>query len=349
MQFSQVIDYIVVRAGEYVTVDDVRDDLGLSVERLWNMLDPDIAFYEEYYPLIKRFNIVVASSNGGGGTYDFNYDPHNTGYIGATFPKPSITQTGTPGTTLYGYQVFALDEYGKIISASLGATTVFGAAILSGTDSNVISWEPFENAVEYHVYRYVTRGTPNTNGLIWCGTPTTMIDTGLTGNRQLPPNIYGTPPTNITRCVPTGFRQNIINWSTFKTTRGFPGQFGRVPIPRQVVPVYRDGHLTLTEPGTMDVEAVYNPRARFKMYDSNQQLVDVLIPDLNISSGNHFLLDLLYGRFMVSLGSMRTSFIHTDQAITTSGEKMIEMGEEAIKTAKEEIYASQDISRTIRL
>ena len=342
MLFSEIVSYCLNRSGQFITGE--LSELNLTMEQVWYTLDQDIQNYERFFPLIKKYNIVIHTSPSGACTYDYTADPNNPG-IFTLLPAPQLVLNGDQGSTLYGYQVFGLDEYGNVMAATMCTSTSLGAFTLTSTDSITLSWAPMMDAVSYAVYRFVTAGGTNTTGKIWEGTTNTMTDTGLVGDRTKLPHVLGNMPERITKIVPVGFRQNMTNWNTFKRQRGFPGQMGRVPTPRLIRPDWRAPILYMSEPGQMDIEATYKRYRRFT-YDTQGKLLDVDIQDLE---GEKTLLDILYAQFLIMLGNLFTAFDHTDMPITTNGAALVEQGNDMYKAALELMYDRKDISRAFRL
>lgn len=63
----------------------------------------------------------------------------------------TVTNTGTAGTTTYGYRVAALNSQGSTI-ASTEVTTTTGNATLDANNYNVVTWNPVIGARLYRVY-----------------------------------------------------------------------------------------------------------------------------------------------------------------------------------------------------
>ena len=106
---------------------------------------------------------------------------------------PTVTPTGTVGTTSYTYTITALDGAGGETVASTATTTTTGNAILDATNYNALSWPAVTGASSYSVYRTASAGTPATTGKIGTVTTTSLNDTGLAAS--------GTSPTATTAYV----------------------------------------------------------------------------------------------------------------------------------------------------
>ena len=100
---------------------------------------------------------------------------------------PTVAQKagGTPGTTHYGYKIVALNAAGHSAASSEGTDTL-GAATLSSTDAEEISWTAVTGATSYDVYR-TTGGA--TQGKIGNSTTTSFEDTGLTADASTAPTV----------------------------------------------------------------------------------------------------------------------------------------------------------------
>jgi hypothetical protein len=91
-----------------------------------------------------------------------------------TLPAPSaptVTPTGTVGTTGYTYTVASISYNGVWSAASTGTATSTGNATLSTTNYNKITWTVVAGAVRYAIQRSVSSGTPSTTGFIGYATP----------------------------------------------------------------------------------------------------------------------------------------------------------------------------------
>jgi hypothetical protein len=121
-------------------------------------------------------------------------------------PSPvlaAITNTGTPGTSIWSYVVIANYADGSKSLASSVATTATGNATLTGTNYNVLSWAD-TGATSYDVYRTASGGTPSTLGKITTTASLTYNDQGAAGDGSAVP-LIGIPsnypiefgPTNI--------------------------------------------------------------------------------------------------------------------------------------------------------
>jgi len=118
--------------------------------------------------------------------------------VGQPLP-PTVAQMpgATAGTTTYGYKLTATNLLGET-EASLEGTIATGAAELSMSQGNVITWSPATNAAGWKLYR--TTGGASPPRLIFETTdPTvrTYTDTGALGTAVTPPvtNTTGTPAT----------------------------------------------------------------------------------------------------------------------------------------------------------
>ena len=90
---------------------------------------------------------------------------------------PAVTPQGTSGTRTWQYYVVAANANGNSWAGATGQTAT-GAATLSSTSYNRISWAPVAGATQYKVMRLASGGTPATTGLIATTAATTFNDTG---------------------------------------------------------------------------------------------------------------------------------------------------------------------------
>lgn len=89
----------------------------------------------------------------------------------------TVTPTGTPGTTTWGYAITAINAVGETIACTevLAAT---GNAVLSSSNYNALAWTAVTGATSYGVYRKTAGGTPATTGLIALPTTNSYNDQG---------------------------------------------------------------------------------------------------------------------------------------------------------------------------
>ncbi len=102
--------------------------------------------------------------------------------------QPTVTRTGTSGTSTYGYRVTALDGTGETLPSTERTITIANAT-LSVTNYNVITWVQVPGAVQYKIYRTQSNGTPATLGHIGTvtgGVTTSFSDTGIAATTAAP-------------------------------------------------------------------------------------------------------------------------------------------------------------------
>src|ERR1035437_3898888 len=108
---------------------------------------------------------------------------------------PTITNTGTPGTTNTVYQIVALLADGSTTTADNAGYTATANATQDGDNFNHLEWAAVPGAYSYDVYRVVTDATsPATTGKINTNPVIVLIfdDTGHEGGGQpLPENNTG--------------------------------------------------------------------------------------------------------------------------------------------------------------
>ena len=97
---------------------------------------------------------------------------------------PTITNSGTTGSTTYTYTVTASNSAGETV-ASAGGSTTTGNATLTSTNKNIVTITYVNGATSYNVYRTVGGATQGKIGTI---TPATTVlnDTGLTASGSSP-------------------------------------------------------------------------------------------------------------------------------------------------------------------
>jgi fibronectin-binding autotransporter adhesin len=102
---------------------------------------------------------------------------------------PTITKTGTAGTSTYGYKVTALDGLGESLPSVEGSIST-GFSPLDATHFTTVTWATVGGAFQYKVYRTTVSGggSPATTGLIGtvAATVTSLNDTGLAASGSAP-------------------------------------------------------------------------------------------------------------------------------------------------------------------
>lgn len=94
---------------------------------------------------------------------------------------PTVTAHGATGTRTWQYYIVAVNANGN---SELGPMTAIsdGAATLSTTSFNRLSWPAVPGATSYRVMRFASGGTPSTTGPIAQISGTTLDDVGLTSS-----------------------------------------------------------------------------------------------------------------------------------------------------------------------
>ena len=67
---------------------------------------------------------------------------------------PTVTPTGTAGTTTYNYMLVGRDSLGRSTAGGIVGATLTGNATLSATNYNALSWTAVPGATSYDVYKY---------------------------------------------------------------------------------------------------------------------------------------------------------------------------------------------------
>lgn len=101
-----------------------------------------------------------------------------TGAPPAAPAAPVVTPRGPTGNRTWQYYIVACNGGGNSQTGAIAATTT-GAATLSATSYNRLSWAAVPGATSYRVMRYAAGGAPATTGQIAVTTATTLDDTGL--------------------------------------------------------------------------------------------------------------------------------------------------------------------------
>jgi hypothetical protein len=140
-------------------------------------------------------------------------------------PQPVITPVGGSATA-YSYALVAVSVNGTYSAIGTAGSTSTGAATLSTTAYNVITWTPVADAAGYIVLRTASAGTPATTGAIGYVLAGTSVfnDTGL----AIQPNTSATQafPRTAAPATPTvvqvaGATAGTATWS-YKVTAILP-------------------------------------------------------------------------------------------------------------------------------
>lgn len=99
--------------------------------------------------------------------------------------SPTVTPTGTSGSAAWYYVVTALNSEGETTASGIGMTAA-GAAVLSATNYNALTWAAVTGASAYNVYRSTT-GAAGTFNLIASPVGNSYDDTGATATAPVPP------------------------------------------------------------------------------------------------------------------------------------------------------------------
>jgi hypothetical protein len=113
--------------------------------------------------------------------------------IKAPTVAPVLTHGGAVGSTLYGYQITAINGLGETTPSPQGTSAV-GNATLSGTNWNIISWQAVEHCTGYKIYR-TTGGVVPTLLATLASTTLVFHDIGQTGTAVAPPTTNTTGGT----------------------------------------------------------------------------------------------------------------------------------------------------------
>ena len=98
---------------------------------------------------------------------------------------PTVVPQGTTGSTTWGYKVSALSDTGEALCSS-ETQIANGAATLSSTDYNTVSWSEVVGAVSYNVYRSTAGGTPSSIGLLFSTSELSYDDKGAVASGSEP-------------------------------------------------------------------------------------------------------------------------------------------------------------------
>ncbi len=137
-------------------------------------------------------------------------------------PTPTVTPTGGSATT-WSYALVAIGANGTYSAIGTAGTTTTGAATLTASAYNTITWTPAPDAVGgYYIVRTAAGGTPNTVGTIGqvgYGVAT-FTDTGLavqSGTSATQPFVRPATPSTPTVVQVTGATAGTTTW-TYKVS-----------------------------------------------------------------------------------------------------------------------------------
>lgn len=84
MRVTEIARYLFIRNGQYVTGE--LSSIDLSLEKFWICIEPEITKFEEYFPLVKNFNVNMTGVSPV--VYDFSFDTNNVGYDATFWENP---------------------------------------------------------------------------------------------------------------------------------------------------------------------------------------------------------------------------------------------------------------------
>lgn len=90
---------------------------------------------------------------------------------------PTVTPHGAAGTRTWQYYLVAVNSNGNSETGPIAATAT-GAAVLSSTNYNRLTWPAVPGATSYRVMRFASGGTPAATGQIASTSATTLDDVG---------------------------------------------------------------------------------------------------------------------------------------------------------------------------
>lgn len=331
LKLTQLAKYLMTRSGQYMTGFGTLADLNISLERLWFLVQPELQRYQDRIPLEKKFEI---DNTGTTGAYSFVDDPNNTNLI-TQMQLPTLVSNPTGGSTSRSYIVAALDKNGVPIGVTQTITTDTAPAILDSGNSITLTWNPFGTAASYSVYRVT--GTPG-GGFIGNTTGTTFTDQGNAAvYGQIPLFNRGNTPIMISEAIPLDVFGNILGAAAAtlyaNMAGGAVGGFSGIGQPGHLVqneailyPYNADlGLLIISTAGRFSITAYY-PYTVYEVYDTNKDLLEVMMPELDLSKEKF--LDLVYARFLEIVGLQLSSFEYPELNIKTNGNYMVKRGGE---------------------
>jgi hypothetical protein len=152
------------------------------------------------------------------GRTNFN-NPDGVSIIGVlpSAAAPTVTPTGGTAST-WAYKIVARSANASAAASAAGQTTT-GAATLTGSAYNTITWTAVPSAIYYDVYRTTAATSPTTTGLIGtvyasAALPTTFVDTGLAGDGSTAPTVNTTGALELA----TVFDINVIGLAPVQNT-----------------------------------------------------------------------------------------------------------------------------------
>lgn len=116
MLLTELITDVFTRSGQYISVDPdlgELDSIDLKMEPFWRMVYTELKYFQQYFPLEKRFNIEISS--GYGNFYSFATDVHNVGYVDNLTPgePPEHLSQITPVGAIQLFNILANAKFGQ--------------------------------------------------------------------------------------------------------------------------------------------------------------------------------------------------------------------------------------------
>jgi hypothetical protein len=132
---------------------------------------------------------------------------------------PTVTSHGVAGTRTWQYYVVAVNANGNSEPGPIAVTTT-GAAALSASSFNRLTWPAVPGATSYRVMRFAAGGAPASTGQIASTSATTLDDTGLSSStfpfqeliRTLGFRTHTTPITDKPALLQLGLEAHARGW-----------------------------------------------------------------------------------------------------------------------------------------
>lgn len=144
-------------------------------------------------PAGQPMNLSINSASNRGRTHFNNPNGVSCDGVIATAALPVVTPTGGSAST-WAYKIVARSSNATAAASAAGQTTT-GAATLTGSAYNTITWAAVSGAVSYDVYRTTSATSPTSTGFIGNVLATAtlrLLDTGIVADGSVAPTVNTT-------------------------------------------------------------------------------------------------------------------------------------------------------------
>lgn len=205
----------------WIELSTVADADDVSYNFVQRTIKPGITYYLQFLAKL-RDGVASSGFNFQAGLWSKTTNNWlSASLVSNTGGAPTVQKIGpAAAATTYGYKVVALFDGGAVVTSAEG--TVVGAAALSATNLNRVSWLSVANSTGYRVYRTLGGATLGLIAEINSG-GTSFDDVGVTLQAGVAPPASNPPTAKIVAGNWTG--QLTSDWKTFRFVLSVPAGY----------------------------------------------------------------------------------------------------------------------------